>query len=161
MADDFNAIPTRTNGQEILYSWFNAARTAGLRAPAWKKYTVGHADFQTAGLTSTIELFEASALTILHGVLAKHTTAFAGTSITAYSVEVGLTGELDRFMAAFDVLQAVGDAVKSENGLFEIPSFASTTSIKITATSVGANLDQSTAGSLDIYVLRSFLPVDV
>ena len=40
----------------------------------------------------------------------------------------------------------------------DLESTSGTTAIKVAATAVGANLDASTAGSVDIYVLQSVLP---
>lgn len=83
--------------------------TAGDRLPFWRKWTVGHADLQTAGLTNNIELFQLPAGGVLHGLKVKHSEAFAGTGITDYKVSVGIAGTLAKFIADFDVDSAVSN----------------------------------------------------
>jgi hypothetical protein len=126
--------------------------------PRWTKYTVGHAALQAAALTNDIELFSLPAKAMLHEVHVKHSTAFAGTGITAYTVSVGIAGETTRYSDAFDVFQAVGDTVFDPNAGGFLEDHGSATSVRIFATSEGANLDQSSAGSVDVWVLWSTLP---
>lgn len=122
------------------------------------KVTKTHTDFQTAGLTNTIQLFSLPTKGMIEKIIIKHSTAFAGTSITAYTFKIGITGTLDKYLAPFDVFQAVGDTVwDGSTALLGIENFGSATSIKITATSVGANLDQSTAGDVEIWIFTSTL----
>ncbi len=130
-----------------------------LSSPYWTKYTLTHTDFQTAALTNSIELFSLAAKTLIHKVIIKHTTAFAST--TTYSLSVGITGTLAKYIAAFDVKQAVssstfGASLATVNATLE--DFSSATSIKITAVSTIDNLSTSTAGVADIYVQTSLLP---
>lgn len=141
-----------------MASWFNLLRTAGLASSGWERFTVAHTALQTAGLTNDIELDTLDAKEILTGAYIKHTTAFAGTGITAYTLSIGITSDLDKYMPAFDVFQATGDTVFNAESLMDSEDFASTTSIRLAATSVGANLDQSSAGAVEVYLLRSVLP---
>lgn len=122
-------------------------------APVWQKYTVSHADLQAAALTNDIELFSLPAKAAIHNVVIKHSVAFAGTGITAYDLSVGIASNLDKYSSAFDVFQAAGSSVGQATAAFDFEDFVSSTSIRVAATSVGANLDQSTDGSVDIYVL--------
>jgi len=160
--DTFAAVPTRSNGQKVLASWWNLIRTAGIaleaEAPRWDKLTFTHTQFQTAGLVQTIELVSLVSKGVLDAFAIQHTTAFAGTGITAYSIQLGITGTLDKFSGAFDILQATGNQVGLYVPVGGIENFGAATSLKITATAVGANLDQSSAGSVDVYVLKSTLP---
>jgi hypothetical protein len=121
--------------------------------PRWRKYTVGHADLQAGSLENTIELFELPAAGTILAVKIKHTTAFAGSGITAYTVRVGVAGELDKYSSEFDVFQATGNAVNLIERTIGAEDQASATSVKLTAKSAGANLDQSSAGSVDVWVL--------
>jgi len=135
---------------EVLSNKFYAK----LLVPRWKKFTVTHEDLQAAALTNDIELFILPAGGIIQGVMMKHSEAFAGTGITDYDISVGIVGTLAKYAAAFDVDQAIGDTVFSLTTTAGAETFAAAgTSIRVAATSVGANLDQSTAGSLDIWVL--------
>lgn len=162
MATSFSSIPVRQNAQQIEASWFNTIRSAGIDTAAasgvWQKITITHTQLQTAALTNTIELVSLAAKTVVESIVIKHSTAFAGTSITDYKVKIGITGELDRYLGNFDVDQTVSGTAFDCVNLQEIPSFSTTTSVKITATSVGANLSSSTAGSVDVWVKTSTLP---
>lgn len=124
---------------------------------SYEKYTVSHTALQAAALTNDIELFSAPAFQIIERIVLKHNTAFAGTGITAYTLSVGISGDLEKYTSAFDVFQAVADGVKNVALLGDVESFAGATSIRLAATSVGANLDQSTAGSVDVYVKKGLL----
>lgn len=124
----------------------------------WIKTTTPHTDFQTAALENTIELYSLAAKRTIHALIIKHSTAFVGTGITAYKISIGITGEEDKFVSLFDVLQAVGDSAKDEITLLFFGSLTLATSIKIKVVAVGANLDQSSAGSVDVYTLERALP---
>lgn len=132
--------------------------TGASAGPSWAKYTFTHTAFQTAATTNTITLFSLPAKNMIHQVIIKHSTAFAGTSITAYTINVGDAGNSTRFAQPFNVLQVVGDTARSITQVDDIESFVGDTPIQITATSTGANLNASTAGSVDVWVLASILP---
>ncbi len=130
-----------------------------LSAPKWTKYSVVHTALQAAALTNNIELFSLPAKTVIHKVIIKPTTAFAGT--TSYTLSVGIAGTLAKYIAAFDVKQVVanttfGVAAATINATPE--NFGSATSIRLAAVSTVEDLDDSTAGAADIYVLTSTLP---
>lgn len=127
-------------------------------SPTWQKITVSHTSLQAAATTNDIELFSAAAGEVIHGLVIKHTTAFSGGSITAYIVSVGVSGDLEKYALPFDVFQSTGDTVKDVTSVLDLESFSGATSIRIAAESTGDNLDQSAAGSVDIYVLTSVLP---
>lgn len=120
--------------------------------------TKGFADFSTAGLTLDIETFILFAKNAMHVIRIKHSTAFAGTGITALTLSIGLAGQLDKYLLPFDVFQAVGDSVQESVSLFAIESDATPTSIRIAAIAEGANLDQLSAGSVDVSIMKSVLP---
>lgn len=81
--------------------------TAGARLPFWRKFPVAHSALQTGATANNIELFQLPAGGVLHGLKAKHSVAFAGTGITDYKIGVGVSGELGKFIADFDVDSAV------------------------------------------------------
>ncbi len=145
---------TTTNVQAALDE--AAVLIAG--SPAWTKFTVTHTALQAAALTNDIELFSLAALGTIHGIVIKHTVAFAGTGITAYRISIGVAADLEKHSLPFNVLQAIGDTVKDVTSVLDLESFSGATSIRIAAEAVGANLDQSSAGSVDVYVLSSTLP---
>ena len=94
----------------------------------------------------------------LDSVIIKHNTAFSGGTSTAYTVEVGLTGNTNQYAAAFDTFQATGNTVRSVTNVMDVPNFGATTDVIITARSTGDTLDNITAGSVDIYIRTFLLP---
>jgi hypothetical protein len=154
----FGSIPVRLNGQKVDASWFNSLRTAGSASSGWEKITVTHTQLQAAALTNDIELLSLASNEVISGVVIKHSTAFAGTGITNYTLSVGISTDLDKYQTPFDVDQTVSDSAFDLTNLLEVESFASTTSVRLSAVSVGANLDQSSAGSVDVWISRSLLP---
>lgn len=159
---DFVDIPLRENGQDIQHTWFNLLREAGIAITSgtqtWNKYTATYAQLANASLSNHIELFSLLAKKIIHAVVIKHNTAFSGGAISAYQISVGIGSNLYKYGGPFDVFQAVGSGVKQTNNAFDLEDFTSATSIRILAEAVGANLDQATQGSVDVYVLTSVLP---
>lgn len=169
MPQTFAAIAPRTNGPEIEAGHMNILRDAGIaledqvtsltaKAGVWTKYTVGYAALQTAALTNTVELLSLPAKGVLEAIIMKHSTAFAGTSITDVKLSVGTVSEADRFLESFDVDSAVADGNFAESVMAELLSFSGATSVKLKATAVGANLSALSAGSVDIWVKTSTLP---
>jgi len=138
-----------TDGAGVL-SWVAGAQ--------WVKYTKTHSQLQSAGTTHDVEVFQLPAKTMIQGVVIKHSTAFAGTGITDYKVSLGITGDLTKYSAQFDVYQAVGAGVGQTTNVMDFESFSSPVSIRMGAESVGAALDQSTAGEVDVWVLLATLP---
>ncbi len=126
--------------------------------PIWTKYTVSHTAFQTAATTNDIALFTLPIKGMIQQVVIKQSTQFAGTGITGYTVSVGIASNFIKYTAAYNVAQAVSDTARSITQSNDIESFTGTTSIRIQAVSTGANLSQSTAGSVDVWVMTSVLP---
>lgn len=124
----------------------------------WTKYTKTFTNLSAAALTNDIELFQLAAKEMIHAVLIKASTAFSGGTIATYTVSVGPTGTLAKYGIALDVKQATGATVFGMNLLPGIESFSGATSIRIAAISTIANLNAATAGSVDVFVLKSTLP---
>ncbi|MDB4312105.1 hypothetical protein N9937_01615 [bacterium] len=131
---------------------------AKLNVPRWVKVgdAIGFADLSDSATTNDIELFTLPAQGIVHAAKIKHSEAFAGGAVSAMTLSVGITGSLAKYLAAFDVFQAVGDAVYSADDIFGAETHDSGgTSIRLAATSTGADLDALTAGVADVWVLYS------
>jgi len=159
----FSQVLVRANGDpNVRFNWWNDLRDAGicleLFGSTWEKAAKTHTNFQTAGLTNDIELVSAPALTQIDGFAIKHSEAFAGTSITAYTISIGIAGELAKYVPAFDVFQAIGNQTGALVAAFSIENFGAAVSIRAAAIAVGANLDQSTAGKVDLFYKFSQLP---
>lgn len=123
--------------------------------PAWVKTTLSYTQFQAASTTNSITLLVLPAGGVIHSVKIKHSTAFAGTSITAMTVSVGVTGTLNKYASAFDVYQAVSDTTFQLSTGAGSENHGSATNILATGTSTGANLNALTQGSVDVWVLMS------
>jgi hypothetical protein len=129
--------------------------------PTWTKYTVAHTALQTAATTNNISLFILPAKTMIHKVVVKHSTAFAGGAIATYTVSVGIIGTLAKYIAAFDVFQAVSStafSIAAATVNAGVEDFSSGVAIQIAAISTVANLNATTQGSVDVWVLTSLLP---
>lgn len=128
--------------------------------PMTRKFTVGFAAVQTAGLTNAITLFALGAKEVVQSVTIKHTQAFSGGSIATCTMSVGIVGSLTKYVAASDVKQAIGDTVQfgvvTSAGTPE--SHASSTNVQANFISTVANLSALTQGSVDIWVQTVALP---
>lgn len=63
--------------------------------PAWVKYTVHYTDFGNPSPTQTIQLVSLPKQTIVTGVALDPTVRFTGGIISAYTLSVGLTSNID------------------------------------------------------------------
>ncbi len=132
----------------------NDVSTVG-NVPTWIEYTVTHTMLQLAALNNDIELFSLPAGYVIHAVKIKHSVAFAGTGITGYTLSLGIVGNLTKYTSAFDVFQVVGGTIQQLSDTVQTENNDVGTSIRLAATSVDANLDQSTTGTVKIKVLVS------
>lgn len=121
------------------------------------KATITYQDLSAEDTTNDIEALEVSANELILGIIVKHSESFQGGSISAYTLDLGISGELNRYVQSLDVFQAAADGVYVSVNMLEVPSFAGTTSIRLQATSTGDNLDQATQGSVDIWVIKTTL----
>lgn len=122
----------------------------------WIKITKTYSDFSTAGLTNNISLYTLPAKGIIHSVQVVPTVAFSGGLISAYTISVGIVGNLVKYSAA--VNSFTGFALAQPSAITGIESMSATTDIRIAAISVTGLLNVATAGSVDIYLLISQLP---
>lgn len=121
--------------------------------PSVTKYTVSHTALQAAATSNDIALFSLPAGGVIQEVKIKHSVIFAGTGITDYKLSVGIVGNLTKYASAFDVDTAVSGTNFQLSGTLGSENHGAATSIRLAATSAGANLDQSTGGTVDVWVL--------
>lgn len=124
--------------------------------PVWVKVTKTFGNLSAAALTNDIEVLSLAAKGVIHAVKIKHSAAFTGGAIAAYTVSVGIVGNLTKYAPAFDVFQAPGSTVMQISNLIGTENQGAATSIRLAATSTGANLNAATSGSVDIWILVSF-----
>lgn len=121
-----------------------------------KRCIIDYLDSDVAGAAATTltkKLFNLPKGSVVIGVRIKHSTAFAGTNITAMTVSVGsaTNGNTAYSGPAFDIFQAVGDGQRQLNGDFiDGPNADEVINAYFTAT--GGNLNALTAGSVSIDV---------
>ena len=143
VVSDSNGLPTQ--------STITSAQL--LSVPYWTKYTVLYSDLATAGTSNDITLLTLASKQVVHGVVIKHSVAFSGGSLTTYTLSVGITGTLAKYIAAFDVFQAVAATTFGASGA-AIPgtmpeSIGGTVAVKVAA--VGShNLNTAAAGTAEI-----------
>jgi hypothetical protein len=131
--------------------------TAGDRTPYWRKYTKVFTDFATAATTNSIDLFSLPAGAVILAVKLKHSVPFTGGALSAYTISVGITGTLAKYLAAQNVFAAVSPTNYGLGATIGGESHTASTPIKATATSTGGNLSVATAGIVDVWVLWSVL----
>jgi len=123
------------------------------------KITIPYTAFAAAALTSTIDLgVTVPILGVVEAFCVKHSAAFTGGAVSAVTLDIGITGVEDKYASAIDVFQAIGDDVFTAGQVADVPNFAGTTALRIRATSVGANLDQLSQGSVDVWIKTATLP---
>jgi len=165
---DFNGQTINNNGDLITKGCTNINGLVNNAGATWQnfgsdgtlaftKYTFSHTAFQTAGLTNILILKSFGGKYFNAQTIVKHSTMFAGTGITEYKISVGPSGFNTRYCNSFNVATAVSDLNMSNNTNNDYVHSGSL--LVVQAVSVGANLDQSTAGVVDVMVLDGTLPI--
>jgi len=144
----------KTDGALTL-SWGDAIPASSAQ---WVKVSVNYAQLAAAAATNSYDIMQVGEGRVIQGVIVKHSAAFAGGDLSAYTVEIGVTGETDKFASAFDVFQAPGNTVGQVSSVLSVENFVGAVTLYATATAVGDDLDAATAGSVDIWVLIATLP---
>lgn len=128
--------------------------------PQWIKITKSYSDFSAAALTNNIEIYSLPAKGVIHAAVIRPTQSFTGGIISAYTISVGINGNLTKYAAALNVFQAVTNTVfgLGVNMAPVVENFGDTTSVRAAAIAIGANLDAAAQGSVDIFLLVSKLP---
>lgn len=122
--------------------------------PTWFKFAKTFDDFSKAALTNSIELFILEDSCLLHAASADLITAFSGGSISAYSLNVGISGDATKYINAFNGMSG------ANTGEIQYATLANETYkgervIYIAATTVDDDLDKAMAGEINIYALLS------
>ena len=113
------------------------------------KVTLSYSDFQGASTTKSVTARTLPSNRSLFSVIIKHTTAFAGSGLSAITISLGITGDLTKFINNFNILQAVSSSAQDSAITIYFPGVA--TPIIATVTATGANTSALNAGSVDIY----------
>ncbi len=133
------------------------ADTAGAGMTVLKKtVTVGHADLTDADTSQTINIDTALPNNSrIVGVDMRALTAFSGGSVSALTVDVGTSGDIDALVDGADLATAAvdGGPATMPLGIRHNKTFASGGQLIATFVSTGDNLVNLTAGSVIIDVL--------
>jgi hypothetical protein len=113
------------------------------------------ADFTAAAASQQIPVFNLAPHGIIQGMKIRHTTPFAGGSLSAFTVSVGDLGTVDLFASAFDVFQATGSRVYQLSSNFYAEDNTSPTCLYVNAIATGGNVNAATAGAVNIWALLS------
>lgn len=126
-------------------------------SPQWVKVGNGllYTLFSAAATTKSQTLFALPGGMAIHGMKVKHSVAFVGASVTACTLQVGITGTTNKYLSAFDCVPAVADTTFGVNFNTGTEAHAASTNILILATATGANLSVLSAGKVDIWALLS------
>lgn len=146
----------------------NPTISASTAQSGWVKVSTPYSSFSAASTTNDIEVYSLPAGGWIQAAVFKHSTAFAGTGIATLTLDLGITGSLTRYAFSYNGMAAVsgttfyGPTGSGGTGTItnvpDIRTFSAATSVRVKATSAGANLDQLTAGVIDVYLLVSTLP---
>ena len=142
---------TTTSGGEFYWNGSEWLVLGTARSPILKEVTLGYASLSTAATTNTINGILLPAKACVHSVKIRVATAFAGTGISALTLDAGISGTANKYVSALD-----GTATGSDSdftGYAE--SDSSTVQSVVKATATGANLDQLSAGSVILSIVYS------
>lgn len=151
---------TGTNGEG---TWLPAAGGPSGSAVGWVKYTLDYTDFSDATLTKTLDLSAIAAGRIIEGVIAHHTAAFTGGGATSVQLNAGNSKDgVNQYLTNIDVIAApASDLFARTLDLYLGPvDFASDYQFRVQLVS-DVNLDQLTAGSVDVYFKMKDLNNDI
>lgn len=125
--------------------------------PAWFRRRVNYSEFTAAATTEDVELYELDTAVVVEAVVIVPVTAFGGGAISAYTLSVGIAGNLTKYAAAFNVFQAPGATVFQLSTTQGLENIGTQVSLRVAATSTTANLSAGTTGAADIYLKLSRL----
>jgi hypothetical protein len=132
------------------------AAGGGSPGPAYVQWikvaTKTYVDLGAAAKANDIQIYSLPAGAVLHGIKLKHSVAFGGGVLTGYTLSVGITGVLAKYASPFDVMQPPGNTIFRISGLVGSENHGAATSIRLAAASLGANLNQATAGTVDVWL---------
>jgi len=149
-------VLTADSGAATGLIW--ALPSAAAASGQWIKYTFAYTDFSIGSLSLGLAVVNLAAGQTVEGVIVKHSVAFSGGFITAIVADIGITGDLERYVSDFDVFQAVSNTARDITQTMDVPDFSGTEDVIITLTSVGGNLNTLAAGSVDVWLKIATLP---
>ncbi len=126
--------------------------------PAWSpmipytytKYTLGFADFTSAGASKTVTIASLPIKAVVWDVIVHTTTAFSGGTVSGLAADIGNALDGNAYIGSYDLMAAVSGTNFDQAG-FGLLDFSSAHNLTITVTATDDTLDHLAAGSVDIY----------
>lgn len=143
--------------EKVLTSDANGLATWAAPVVKTLKFTKTYADFSAAALTNTINLVVLPAGSVVLTAKAKHSAAFTGGTVSDTTVDVGdsdYSAAANELINALNVFNAPADSPTGQKASpgNSLGNTLTTTQLTATVTTVGANIDQLTQGSVDIWI---------
>lgn len=124
----------------------------------WEKVTLSYTAFSAAATSKGLGGigFNSGGIgRVIMGVIIKQSTAFTGTGITGCTIS--LSGQ-SWSSTSHDIHAAVSNSSITNTAFFAMDGYSNVYTITASVASTGANLDQLTQGSVDIWILSSKAP---
>lgn len=96
------ALLVEPTGLQILSNKIALSNATGY----WRKVTKTFTDLSFAGTTNDIEVLSLPAGGVIHAIKLKHSAAFTGGAISAYTLSIGINAALTKYMAAGSAFSA-------------------------------------------------------
>jgi hypothetical protein len=120
--------------------------------PVWLHYDITHTQLQAAALIKQIVFMRLPATFVVEAIHLRQTTQFAGTGISNYYVSVGITGTPEGYCTKYSVISAPSSTNYQLTNLDYQINPSTYTDLYLHAESIGANLDQSSAGVVRVAI---------
>ncbi len=117
------------------------------------KVIVSEADFTAAAAEESITLFQLPPGAIIQTVMVKHSTAFSGGALSAYTLGVGIAALKQKYLTDFDVFSAPSSTNDKVATSGDKESHDAETPILLTAKSTGGDVADATAGDVEVWVV--------
>jgi hypothetical protein len=124
----------------------------------WNGASIAYTQFSVADVTSTVDAIEIPARAVIDKLIIKTAQPFLGGTISAYTLSLGLESDTSRYVLDYDAFDAASDTNYVVATVNELLSLTLAKSLKITAQSTGADLDEATQGRVEIFVKWALLP---
>tara|TARA_R110000803_G_C11989495_1_gene321973 strand:- start:30821 stop:31276 length:456 start_codon:yes stop_codon:yes gene_type:complete len=120
--------------------------------PTWQPFQYSSGDLSASVSSASFTIFKLPPAGVVYAIKIKHTEAF---NASTYTVSVGITGEVDRYIAATDVTTAPsGTGFVLASTLFDAINDVTATPIVLAAVSSDI-LSQVSLGKLSIWIYWS------
>jgi hypothetical protein len=154
------ANPTSSIVDGTTLKVVNNQLASEVSVPRWQKWSLTRTSFDSAANTVQAALFTLADRGVIHAVKAKHTEAFAGAGLKKAILSVGIAAEGAKYMAPWDVKQAVADGLYQLNTspggeAHTADGLGAGTAIVAQLALTGCAGTGLTAGAVDIWVLWS------